>query len=93
MKELTRGDSKISRRHVLLRTVCAAGAVTIIHTEVKASKMPQTSPVVLYQSSPKGSQQCDNCLLFQAPASCQVVDGVVSPTGWCKLWAKKASQQ
>jgi hypothetical protein len=83
----------ISRRTVLLRgTACAAAVVTLIGPtkNAQAAKMPQTSPAVAYQSTPKDSHQCDACLLFQAPNSCQVVDGVVSPSGWCKLWAKKA---
>jgi High potential iron-sulfur protein len=83
----------LSRRTILLRGVsCAAGAAALIGPvrNAQAAKMPQTSPVVVYQSTPKDSHQCDGCLLFQAPNSCQVVDGVVSPSGWCKLWAKKA---
>jgi hypothetical protein len=83
----------ISRRTILLRGVaCATGAATLIGPtkNARAAKMPQTSPAVVYQSTPKDSHQCDGCMLFQAPNSCQVVDGVVSPSGWCKLWAKKA---
>jgi hypothetical protein len=84
----------LSRRTILLRGVsCAAGAAALIGPakNAQAAKMPQTSPAVTYQSTPKDSHQCDTCLLFQAPNSCQVVDGVVSPSGWCKLWAKKAA--
>jgi hypothetical protein len=87
-------SSAVSRRTVLLRSVtCAAGVAALIGPtrSAHAAKMPQTSPAVVYQSTPKDSHQCDGCVLFQAPSSCQVVDGVISPTGWCKLWAKKAS--
>jgi len=83
---------EISRRHILVRggaCVASAGALVGAASDARAAKMPQTSPVVTYQNSPKGAQQCDNCLLFQEPTSCQVVDGTISPTGWCKLWAKK----
>jgi hypothetical protein len=83
-----------SRRTILLSGVtCMAGAATLIVpvSKAQAAKMPQTSPAVVYQSTPKDSHQCDGCLLFQAPNSCQVVDGVISPSGWCKLWAKKAA--
>jgi hypothetical protein len=83
---------KISRRNILVRGVaCVAGAGALVGaaSEARAAKMPQTSPVVAYQSSPKGAQQCDNCIQFRAPASCEVVDGAISPTAWCKLWAKK----
>jgi len=83
----------LSRRAILLRSVgYAAGAAALIAPvrQAKAAKMPQTSPAVVYQNTPKDSHQCDGCLLFQAPNACQVVDGTISPSGWCKLWAKKA---
>lgn len=44
-----------------------------------------------YQNQPKGDQQCSNCMHFVAESStCKVVEGKVSPSGWCMLWAKKA---
>lgn len=84
-----------SRRAIVLRGLaCVAGSVALAVPvrEAYAAKFPQSSPAVAYQNSPntKDSHQCDGCSLFQAPSSCQVVEGTVSPTGWCKLWAKKA---
>jgi hypothetical protein len=40
-----------------------------------------------YQDSPKGIQMCATCTLFEAPHSCKVVEGDVSPSGWCKAYA------
>jgi hypothetical protein len=40
-----------------------------------------------YQDSPKGIQMCATCSLFEAPHSCKVVEGDVSPDGWCKAYA------
>jgi hypothetical protein len=40
-----------------------------------------------YQDSPKGIQMCATCTLFEAPHSCKVVEGDVSPSGWCKNYA------
>ena len=40
-----------------------------------------------YQDSPKGIQMCATCSLFEAPHSCKVVEGDVSPSGWCKAYA------
>jgi hypothetical protein len=82
-----------SRRAIVLRGLaCAAGSVALAVPvrEAYAAKFPQSSPAVTYQDSPKDGRQCDGCSLFQAPNSCQVVDGTISPTGWCKLWVKKA---
>jgi hypothetical protein len=40
-----------------------------------------------YQESPKGIQMCATCTLFAAPGSCKVVEGDISPNGWCKVYA------
>lgn len=84
-----------SRRAVVLRGVACVAGSAVFAVPVKsayAAKFPQSSPAVAYQDSPsaKDGHQCDSCSLFQPPSSCQVVDGTISPKGWCKLWAKKA---
>ncbi len=43
-----------------------------------------------YQDKPNGSMQCDNCSQFVAPNSCKVVEGTISPQGYCIAWVKKA---
>jgi High potential iron-sulfur protein len=40
-----------------------------------------------YQDDPKGIQSCATCSLFEEPDKCRVVDGKVSPDGWCKAYA------
>jgi hypothetical protein len=40
-----------------------------------------------YQDSPKGIAMCATCSLFDEPHACKVVDGDVSPNGWCKAYA------
>jgi len=53
------------------------------------SKVSQAS--VQYQAQPKGEQKCGSCLNFIAESNtCKLVDGQISPEGWCSLWAKKA---
>ncbi|MGA7951185.1 MAG: high-potential iron-sulfur protein [Thiobacillaceae bacterium] len=54
-----------------------------------SKKVSQAS--VQYQSQPKGEQKCGGCQHFIAGSNtCELVDGQISPDGWCKLWAKKA---
>ena len=44
---------------------------------------------VQYQDQPKGDRKCGNCLNFVAGSNtCKVVEGQVSPDGWCMLWVK-----
>jgi len=54
----------------------------------RAAGLPQAA--VAYQPTPKDDHQCDNCNLFTPPNACKSVAGEVAPTGWCKLWVKKA---
>jgi len=82
-------DSKgVNRRALLLAAAGAAPLLAVGTNGAKAAKLPQAA--VAYQDSPKNGQQCDNCGVFIAPNSCKTVTGVVSPTGWCKIWVKKA---
>jgi len=80
----------LSRRIVLLRSAgCAAGAAALLLPLKQAvAKMNQKS--VAYQDTPKDDQKCSNCSLFQEPNACTLVDGEISPEGWCRFWVKKA---
>jgi len=54
-----------------------------------AKKMSQ--PSVQYQTQPKGEQKCGVCQHFIAESNtCKLVEGQISPEGWCVLWMKKA---
>lgn len=53
------------------------------------NKMSQAS--VQYQAQPKGDQRCANCLHFIPESNtCKLVEGQISPEGWCIVWAKQA---
>lgn len=54
-----------------------------------AGKMTQAA--ARYQSKPNANQKCSNCANFIAPGSCKVVDGKVSPNGWCIVYAPKSA--
>ncbi len=56
---------------------------------VVAKKVAQAT--VQYQPQPKGDQKCSGCMHFIAESNtCKLVEGQISPEGWCSLWAKKA---
>ena len=53
-----------------------------------AAKVSQAS--VQYQTQPKGEQKCSGCMHFIAESNtCKLVEGQISPDGWCTLWAQK----
>lgn len=42
---------------------------------------------VAYQDEPKKGRMCAKCVNFIAETdTCKIVEGTVSPLGWCKLW-------
>jgi hypothetical protein len=64
-----------------------AAAATVVPPAEAQEKMSQA--VAKYQGTPKGDQRCDGCMLFQPPNACKVVEGEISPSGWCQLFVKK----
>jgi hypothetical protein len=89
IKPSTLQSDGLSRRVILLRSAgCAAGvAGSLLPLRQAKAKMKQSAAE--YQDTPKGDQQCSNCSLFQEPDACTIVDGSISPAGWCKFWVKK----
>jgi hypothetical protein len=80
--------SGVSRRTLLLAAAGAAPLLTLTGGEAEAKLAQDT---VKYQTTPNGGHQCDGCIQFVAPNSCKLVEGDISPTGWCSLWVKKPS--
>ena len=46
--------------------------------------------LVQYQDTPKDGAMCSACVNFVAPDGCKIVDGKISPNGWCVAFAPKA---
>ena len=89
-----------TRRRVLKAGFAAAGSVAAIGTAQAADAGPphgdSTAPsggtklspeAVQYQPTPKDWQKCLFCAYFQAPDTCGIVAGKVSPQGWCTHFA------
>ncbi len=79
--------SKITRRSAL-KSMAALAAIGVIPVSRKAYSAKASQASVQYQDKPKGDQQCDNCLQFEAPNACKTVEGKISPKGWCAIWVK-----
>lgn len=80
-----------SRRSVL-RAALATGCCLWMPIAMGAGETKKaTQASVQYQAKPNGTQKCATCLNFIAGSNtCKVVEGQVSPEGWCKIWVKKA---
>jgi hypothetical protein len=85
-------QGKLSRRSMLrCAALLAGGTLAAGVIQVKPAYAQKAGKeAVKYQDSPKDGQMCSACLYFQAPGSCAVVDGAISPKGWCSLYNKKS---
>ena len=91
--EQTTMKSGMSRRRLLqgwsgfaLFVLVGPGLLGGRRAEAQVKALPQQ---VQYQQTPKGKQECSNCLQFVAPDGCKVVSGKINPKGWCLLYAAK----
>lgn len=76
-----------------LLTVGAVAAGTIFATPAQAKMAQKTAS---YQPTPHAGQTCLKCSRFveNKPATddgtCTIIDGAISPQGWCALFTPKA---
>jgi hypothetical protein len=72
-------------------TAPTGSPATSTNAPASAESTKVTQASVQYQAQPKGDQKCDGCLHFIAESnSCKLVEGTISPEGWCVLWAQKS---
>jgi len=71
----------------VLSTVGAARRALADDEIKEADKIKQTD--AHYQRFPKGPQRCQICLQFTPPDKCKIVQGPISPQGWCQFFAAK----
>lgn len=79
---------RISRRGVLAGTALALSAAAKVVSQAEAQQKISRADAK-YQDTPKGNQHCDGCVNFQPPTACKFVQGDVSASGWCQLFAPK----
>jgi hypothetical protein len=74
----------IARRNLIL-----AGATVVLTLDAADRARAQqklSKQDAAYQDTPRDDHLCSGCTQFQPPQSCNVVDGEISPRGWCKLF-------
>jgi hypothetical protein len=84
--------SETSRRTFVKTLSVVAAATCALPAAAKAQEYkPQvqkklTQAAARYQDMPKGNENCGTCPYFVFPKSCVVVEGDISPSGWCPIF-------
>jgi len=77
----------MDERWGLLRRRLLAGAILVSsHDAIAQERAKMTQEAAQYQPTPRSGLSCIGCTFFRGPCSCQIVEGDISPKGWCKLF-------
>lgn len=91
MSNSKNGSQNMSRRMALTSTALAFVAAAAVDASITRAGAQQkiSQAAAKYQDQPKGQQSCAVCVNFQPPNACKFVQGTISPSGWCLLFAAK----
>jgi hypothetical protein len=84
-RDIARARRSIMRAALQASAMMAAGLLAKRAAAQSDDKM--TKVRAEYQGTPNGIYSCATCTLFVAPNACKVVEGEVSPDGWCRAYA------
>lgn len=89
-------SNELTRRNFISGIVVLPALAGLLLAETTAAQAKGSQAQFKYQKTPKNGQQCSQCSFFIAGSSpkangtCKIVDGTISPTGWCTAYAKKS---
>lgn len=88
--EIARALGSVSRRDILRGAAVTVGGAAIVAGTALPAEAKMAQKAAAYQDTPKGDASCASCSYFKAPDACILVDGTISPKGWCRFYAKKS---
>lgn len=80
----------MSRRGLFHAAGAAALSLVALAASAGAAIAKMAQKAAGYQDKAKNEQECSGCALFKSPDSCTLVEGPISPEGWCRFYAKKS---
>ncbi|HEX5091826.1 MAG TPA: high-potential iron-sulfur protein [Burkholderiales bacterium] len=90
---MSNAANKGRTRRALLGGAAALAGIAVLPRAARAAKASKAA--LKYQDHPHDGQDCDDCLQFipgktaKAMGECKVVEGPISPKGWCLAFVKK----
>jgi hypothetical protein len=77
-------SARFSRRALLQGAVGAATIGAAVGPAAAETKLSKQS--VAYVDQPNGGERCAVCAHFAPPGACRIVQGAISPQGYCRLF-------
>ena len=83
-------SAEFSRRGLFRGAAIIIGGAAVLVGASSPAQAKMTQAAAAYQDKPKGDAICASCSFFRTPSACLLVDGTISPNGWCKFYSKKS---
>jgi hypothetical protein len=74
-----------ARREVLCGALLGA-ALALMPAVTARAQRRMSKAAAAYQDHPQGHFNCAICSQFRPPHNCLIVEGDISPNGWCKFF-------
>jgi hypothetical protein len=87
-------EHAVSRREALKDLIVLPALAAFIFSATSPAQAKGSKAQFKYQTHPQGNQKCSGCKFFTkgksatANGTCTIVDGAISPNGWCDAFAK-----
>jgi hypothetical protein len=89
-------SSAMTRRTFVANAVVLPALAGLLLAETTTAQAKGSKAQFKYQSTPNSGHKCSQCTFFApgssptAEGTCKIVDGSISPNGWCTAWSKKS---
>jgi len=88
-------SNRITRRTFVANALVLPALAGLMLAEASPAQAKASQAQFKYQKTPNNGHKCSQCTFFvpgtspTANGSCKIVDGTISPNGWCTAWSKK----
>ncbi|HLY06149.1 MAG TPA: high-potential iron-sulfur protein [Rhizomicrobium sp.] len=92
---MTESIKQITRQTFLSGVVVLPALAAISSVPAQADSSKSSKDAMHYQTTPSDGKQCSGCNFFMpgqdanADGTCQIVDGAISPHGYCMAFSAK----
>jgi len=89
-------ETHMTRRSFVANAVVLPAFAGLLLAETTAAQAKGTKAQFKYQDTPNNGHKCSGCTLFipgssaKADGTCKIIDGSISPNGWCTAFAAKS---
>lgn len=86
----------MNRKDALQNLIALPALAGLLATTTAIADAKGSKSQFKYQDKPNGNQKCSECSLFipgktaSEDGACKVVEGPISPSGWCTAFSPKA---